>query len=76
MIDAAHLGIPILCSNCPTGRKEFIGEDKRGFLYNEGSEIDFLNKFIEMYEMESKSIFKKFFKLRTNLKISLYLEII
>ena len=25
MIDAAYIGIPILCSDCPTGRKEFIG---------------------------------------------------
>tara|TARA_B100000767_G_scaffold55259_1_gene50710 strand:- start:392 stop:1585 length:1194 start_codon:yes stop_codon:yes gene_type:complete len=68
MIDAAHLGIPILCSNCPTGRKEFIGEDKRGFLYNEGSEIDFLNKFTEMYEMESKYIFKKMFHAKNESK--------
>ena len=59
MIDAAHLGIPILCSNCPTGRKEFIGKNERGFLYHEGNDSDFLNKFRKMYKMDSISIRKK-----------------
>jgi len=58
MIDAAYMGIPILCSNCPTGRKEFIGNNERGFLYNEGNDKDFLNNFSEMYKMDSMSIKK------------------
>ena len=28
MIDAAVIGLPILCSDCPTGRKEFIGDNE------------------------------------------------
>jgi glycosyltransferase involved in cell wall biosynthesis len=56
MIDAAYMGIPILCSNCPTGRKEFIDKNERGFLYNEGNDLDFLNKFIEMHEMDLEFI--------------------
>ena len=59
MIDAAYLGVPILCSDCPSGRKEFIGKNERGFLYNEGDNSDFLNKFIKMYKMDSISIQKK-----------------
>ncbi len=62
MIDAAYMGIPILCSNCPTGRKEFIGNSERGFLYNEGNDADFLNNFSEMYKMDSMSIKKKLIK--------------
>ena len=62
MIDAAYMGIPILCSSCPTGRKEFIGDNEKGFLYEEGNETDFLNKFIEMYEMDSMSIKEKLLK--------------
>ena len=62
MIDAAYMGIPILCSNCPTGRKEFIGKNERGFLYNEGNDEDFLNNFTEMYKMDSMSIKKKLIK--------------
>ena len=59
MIDAAYLGVPILCSNCPSGRKEFIGNNERGFLYSEGDDSDFLNNFIKMYKMDSISIQKK-----------------
>ena len=33
MIDAAFMGLPILCSNCPTGRKEFIKDNKRGYIF-------------------------------------------
>ena len=62
MIDAAYIGIPILCSNCPSGRKEFIGNNERGFLYDEGNDADFLNNFNEMYKMDSISIKKKLIK--------------
>ena len=51
MIDAAFMGLPILCSNCPTGRKEFINKDERGFLFDEGDSENFLNKFNEMYKI-------------------------
>ena len=51
MIDAAFMGLPILCSNCPTGRKEFINNDERGFLFDEGDSKNFLNKFNEMYKI-------------------------
>jgi len=51
MIDAAFMGLPILCSNCPTGRKEFINNDERGFLFDEGDCENFLNKFNEMYKI-------------------------
>jgi len=49
MIDAAFMGLPILCSNCPTGRKEFINNDERGFLFNENDNESFLKKFNEMH---------------------------
>ena len=49
MIDAAYMGIPILCSNCPSGRKEFIGKNERGFLFRQNDSEDFLNSFAEMY---------------------------
>jgi len=49
MIDAAFIGLPILCSDCPTGRKEFIGNDERGYLYSNNSKKDFLNKFDNMF---------------------------
>lgn len=56
MIDAAFIGIPILCSDCPSGRKEFIGNNERGFLYNEGDDEDFIKKFSIMYAKNTLDI--------------------
>ncbi len=53
MIDAAYMGIPILCSDCPSGRKEFIGENERGFLYRQNDSENFLNSFEKMYFLDS-----------------------
>ena len=58
MIDAAYMGIPILCSDCPSGRKEFIGKDQRGFIYKEGDALDFQKKFNLMYNMNKNEIYK------------------
>ena len=51
MIDAAYSGVLILCSDCPSGRKEFIGQDERGFLFKENNSKDFLKKFYLMYKV-------------------------
>ena len=53
MVDAAYMGIPILCSDCPSGRKEFIGKNERGFLYKQNDSEDFLNSFTYMYSLKS-----------------------
>ncbi len=59
MIDAAFIGIPILCSDCPTGRKEFIGKNERGYLYQENDSIDFLDSFGNMYSSRTDDIKNK-----------------
>ena len=56
MIDAAFIGIPILCSDCPSGRKEFIGNNERGFLYKQGDDEDFIKKFSIMYAKKKHDI--------------------
>ena len=56
MIDAAFIGIPILCSDCPSGRKEFIGNDEKGFLYKQGDDADFLKKFSIMYSKKPDNL--------------------
>ena len=62
MIDAAVLGIPILCSDCPTGRKEFIGNDERGYLYLQNNSKDFLFKFDKMVNEEAELLYRKLVK--------------
>ena len=56
MIDAAYIGVPILCSDCPSGRKEFIGNNERGFLFKQNESEDFLNSFANMYSSKSVDI--------------------
>tara|TARA_B100001063_G_scaffold243230_1_gene273438 strand:+ start:1717 stop:2865 length:1149 start_codon:yes stop_codon:yes gene_type:complete len=56
MVDAAYIGIPLLCSDCPSGRKEFIGDNERGFLYKENNDEDFLINFSKMYSLNSNEI--------------------
>lgn len=56
MIDAAYIGIPILCSDCPSGRKEFIDVDKRGYLYVNNNDQDFIEKFNLMVNEEKNKI--------------------
>lgn len=51
MVDAAYIGLPILCSDCPSGRKEFIGKNERGFLYKQNDSKDFLDSFSTMYSL-------------------------
>ena len=33
MLDSAFLNVPIICSDCKSGRKEFIGTNKRGYIF-------------------------------------------
>ena len=33
MLDAAFSNVPIICSDCQSGRKEFIGNNKRGYIF-------------------------------------------
>ena len=58
MVEAASLGTPIISSNCPSGPKEFIGQNHNGFIYesnNEESFKDTLNDFIKTPNNEMKS---------------------
>ena len=54
MIDAAFIGLPILCSDCPTGRKEFIKNNKRGYIFQNNNQLDFLEKFDQMFNENQK----------------------
>jgi len=80
MVDAAYIGIPILCSDCPSGRKEFIGKNERGFLYKQNDSEDFLNSFTCMHSLKptnnqklllnAKKRTKKFTPFKNFLKLS------
>ena len=57
MLDAAYCNIPIICSDCRSGRKEFINEGQRGYLFQTNNMESFLiefKKFINEYHKELK----------------------
>ena len=59
MLDAAFLNVPIICSDCKSGRKEFIENNKRGYIFetnNMNSLIDAFKKFFEEDEVKLKKI--------------------
>ena len=68
MIDAAYVGIPILCSNCPSGRKEFINNDERGYIFNSNDKIDFLRKFEKLINEEKSKLKIKIIKSKKETK--------
>ena len=47
MLDAAFLNVPIICSDCPSGRKEFIDDNKRGYIFKTND----MNSLIEVYKI-------------------------
>tara|TARA_E500000178_G_scaffold355226_1_gene427082 strand:+ start:1098 stop:2258 length:1161 start_codon:yes stop_codon:yes gene_type:complete len=68
MIDAAYIGIPILCSDCPSGRKEFINLNKRGYLYASNDDKDFMEKFDLMINANKNEINSKLIKAKKETK--------
>ncbi len=41
MVESAYIGTPIISSDCPSGPKEFIGRNERGYIYNLNDENSF-----------------------------------
>ena len=58
MLDAAFLNIPIICSNCRSGRKEFIDNNKRGYIFETNDLRSLLSQF-DLFINESSSELNK-----------------
>ena len=59
MIETAFFKRPIICSDCPSGPKEFIGKNKGGFLFKSNS-INSLNEAMNKFnKKKKKTVFKK-----------------
>jgi len=55
MVEAASVGTPILTSNCPSGPKEFIGNNENGFIFDTNNEKSFkmaLDNFLKISEKD------------------------
>jgi len=59
MIETAYLKKPIICSNCPSGPKEFIGKNKGGFLFKSNSLTSLINSFENFFNSSKADLNKK-----------------
>ncbi len=58
MLDAAYLNIPIICSDCKSGRKEFINNGERGYIFKTNDMNSLINEF-KKFLNEDKLILKE-----------------
>ena len=59
MIESAYLRKTIICSDCPSGPKEFINKNKGGFLFKSNSLTSFENAFNKFNKSNKKTLIKK-----------------
>ncbi len=57
MLDSAFLNIPIICSDCRSGRKEFIKNGERGYIFETNNMESFNNEF-KKFINDEKSVLK------------------
>ena len=58
MIESAYSKKPVICSDCPSGPKEFIGKNKGGFLFSSDS-LTSLNNSIKSFLKSNKDNLNK-----------------
>jgi glycosyltransferase involved in cell wall biosynthesis len=57
MLDASFLNIPIICSDCRSGRKEFIDDGKRGYIFKTNNMDSFMVEFKKFID-DDKTVLK------------------
>ncbi len=68
MLDAAYLNIPIICSDCPSGRKEFINEGEAGYIFKLNDKKSLLKEFKSFFNEEKNIIEKKLVQAKKKVK--------
>ncbi len=61
MIESAYAKTPIICSDCPSGPKEFIGKNRGGFLFKSNSLDSLINTFKKFSISNKTELDKKIF---------------
>lgn len=59
MVEAASVGTPILTSNCPSGPKEFIGNNETGFIFDTNNEESFKTAIDNFLRITKKNLNSK-----------------
>lgn len=69
MVESAFIGTPIISSNCPSGPKEFIGNNENGFIFNSNEEKSFQQVLDNFLNTSKKELFKKLKKAKKRSKL-------
>ena len=62
MVETAYVGTPIISSNCPSGPKEFIGNNENGFIFDSNDEKSFKKALDNFLNIPKEQLFKKTIK--------------
>jgi glycosyltransferase involved in cell wall biosynthesis len=58
MIESAFIGTPVISSDCPSGPKEFIGNNENGFIYKSGDEKSFQKILDNFLNISDRKLFR------------------
>ncbi len=68
MLDAAFLNVPIICSDCKSGRKEFIKDNKRGYIFKTNNMNSLISAFELFFRDNDLAIKKKLLEAKKEVK--------
>ena len=68
MLDAAFLNVPIICSDCKSGRKEFIKDNKRGYIFKTNNMNSLISAFELFFRDNDLTIKKKLLEAKKEVK--------
>ena len=69
MIETAYVGTPIISSDCPSGPKEFIGNNENGFIFNSNDEVSFKRALDNFLISSNESINEKLISAKKRSKL-------
>ena len=68
MLDAAFLNVPLICSDCKSGRKEFIENNKRGYIFETNNMYSLIETFKQFLNEDKIELKKKILESKKEVK--------
>ena len=68
MLDAAFLNVPLICSDCKSGRKEFINSNERGYIFKTNDMESFIKTFEKFLNEDQINLKKKILESKKEVK--------
>jgi len=68
MLDAAFLNVPLICSDCKSGRKEFINSNERGYIFKTNDMSSFVKTFEQFLNEDHINLKKKILESKKEVK--------